>query len=151
MKGCSRCGVEKPLTEFYADKGSPDGRRSYCKPCHLAQMKSSRTAEKRREDSRRRRERDPEAVREHSRAWAQANPERRRERNQRFRAQHPEKDRAHNLVGKAVARGTLTKPDACEDCGRDGRIEAHHDDYARPLEVRWLCKPCHHVADRARV
>lgn len=60
-------------------------------------------------------------------------------------------DRAQDMVEKAVARGDLVRPDACEACGsggqmRDGRsrIQAHHDDYNHPLNVRWLCQPCHH-------
>lgn len=41
----------------------------------------------------------------------------------------------------AVSRGTLIKA-PCEVCGTD-RVHAHHDDYSKPLEVRWLC-PLHH-------
>ena len=60
-------------------------------------------------------------------------------------------DWAHNKVEKAILRGKLVRPEACEECGgtgpeyRDGRssIQAHHDDYNDPLAVRWLCKPCH--------
>ena len=60
-------------------------------------------------------------------------------------------DQAHNIVEKAVKRGIIRRPAACEACGgaslfADGRaaIQAHHDDYNRPLSVRWLCQPCHH-------
>jgi hypothetical protein len=39
------------------------------------------------------------------------------------------------------SRGRVTRR-PCEICGAPA--EKHHDDYARPLEVRWLCRP-HHV------
>jgi len=60
--------------------------------------------------------------------------------------------RAHDLTERAVLRGVLVRPERCEQCGgtgqpySDGRhpIQAHHDDYNRPLDVRWLCQPCHH-------
>src|SRR3989337_846841 len=62
-------------------------------------------------------------------------------------------DRAQNLLEKAVEKGIIHRPDACQDCdtiprrfknGRTG-IQAHHKDYSKPLEVRWLCQKCHHT------
>lgn len=60
-------------------------------------------------------------------------------------------DRAQNMVEKAIKKGTLIAPELCSICGlpskfKDGRngIQAHHDDYNKPLEVRWLCQKCHH-------
>jgi Recombination endonuclease VII len=32
-KVCTRCKVDKPLTEFNVDPGKPDGVHSWCKPC----------------------------------------------------------------------------------------------------------------------
>ena len=60
-------------------------------------------------------------------------------------------DRAQNMVEKAIKRGALNNPGVCESCSasyrfKDGRtaIQAHHDDYNKPLDVRWLCQKCHH-------
>lgn len=63
--------------------------------------------------------------------------------------------RARAKVSKAVRGGRLV-PQPCEVCGLSGKykngrnmIEAHHDDYSKPLEVRWLCRKHHYEADRA--
>lgn len=60
-------------------------------------------------------------------------------------------DKVHNITEKAIANGFLVRPDSCEECGDSGamsdgrdKIQAHHDDYNKPLDVRWLCQPCHH-------
>lgn len=57
---------------------------------------------------------------------------------------------AHSAVVKARAKGDLT-PLPCEQCVEpDPGIAtlAHHDDYSRPLSVRWLCRPHHHAWHR---
>ena len=51
--------------------------------------------------------------------------------------------RAHHLVEKAVLKGVLVRQ-PCEVCGTTENVEAHHDDYNKPLAVRWLCKKHHH-------
>ena len=53
-----------------------------------------------------------------------------------------ERRRANILVGCAIAKGELIRG-ACEACGSRKYVEAHHDDYADPLNVRWLCKSHH--------
>ena len=47
------------------------------------------------------------------------------------------------LVSDAIKDGVLVRPHRCEDCGGGGTIYGHHDDYGKPLEVRWLCAKCH--------
>jgi len=72
--------------------------------------------------------------------------------NRFYRGGDRQDDRAQNVIQNAVKRGRVTRPDSCEACGtvppafKDGRtaIQAHHDDYNKPLDVRWLCQPCHH-------
>jgi hypothetical protein len=59
-------------------------------------------------------------------------------------------DNAQNIAEKAIQRGALV-PAPCEQCGANGafadgrrEVQAHHDDYNKPLSVRWLCQRCHH-------
>lgn len=49
---------------------------------------------------------------------------------------------AHLAVQQAVTSGALVKG-ACEVCGAE-KVDAHHDRYDQPLNVRWLCRR-HHV------
>jgi ribosomal protein S27AE len=61
----------------------------------------------------------------------------------KWTAQNPVKRSAAWMVGNAVRDGRLMKQYSCSECGSGGRIHGHHDDYAFPLVVRWLCGKCH--------
>jgi hypothetical protein len=66
-------------------------------------------------------------------------------------------------VSMALAKGEIKKPGCCEQCGAEAerpgpikhwadhraitKLEAHHADYSRPLDVVWLCRPCHMLAE----
>ena len=52
------------------------------------------------------------------------------------------KDTSRSYAGVYKRRGKLV-PSPCEKCGGTEKIEMHHPDYANPLEVHWLCRPCH--------
>ena len=58
-----------------------------------------------------------------------------------WRQKNPEKYKAQNAVNNAIRDRKLTKG-TCEECGSE-EVEAHHDDYSKPLEVRWLCVKHH--------
>lgn len=69
-------------------------------------------------------------------------------RKRKWRREHREEYLAHATAHRQVAaaerRGDLVRPVACERCGLNGRpLVKHHEDYERPLEVRWLCTRCH--------
>jgi uncharacterized protein YdaT len=65
----------------------------------------------------------------------------------RWRKENPEKYAAHVTLNNAVRAGKVKKQ-PCEVCGSTTRVHAHHDDYSKPLEVRWRC-PLHHAELRA--
>lgn len=61
-------------------------------------------------------------------------------------------DPAQNLLETAIQQGFVDRKTTCEQCGDSGfmadgrsRIQAHHPDYNKPLDVMWLCQPCHHA------
>lgn len=65
------------------------------------------------------------------------------------------RERARLAVIIAVRMGLLEKHH-CEQCeiraGRPPKVQAHHDDYNRPLDVRWLCQKHHrgwHASNQA--
>jgi hypothetical protein len=67
-----------------------------------------------------------------------------------------EKDRVRKMVSRAIKSGKIKKADNCEHCGlevprdKPHELQAHHEDYSRPLEVEWLCYGCHSLRDRMR-
>lgn len=72
--------------------------------------------------------------------------------NHFFRGGSIANDAAQNLLEKAIQRGIIERSSCCEICGdsgkfKDGRskIQGHHSDYNKPLEVLWLCQKCHHI------
>lgn len=64
----------------------------------------------------------------------------RTEYQRKFRDQNPAY-RARQMTGNAIRDGRLVRG-SCEVCG-DKNSQAHHDDYSRPLDVRWLCESHH--------
>ena len=60
-------------------------------------------------------------------------------------------DKTQNILESAIRKGIVVRKTHCELCGesgvfKDGRtkIQAHHFDYNKPLDVMWLCQKCHH-------
>ena len=60
-------------------------------------------------------------------------------------------DHAQNLLEQAIEDGLMERKTVCEKCGDSGtfkngrtKIQAHHTDYNKPLDVIWLCQKCHY-------
>ena len=130
MKQCFKCNEIKPLEDFYKHPQMKGGRVNKCKECNKA-------------DVRRNRKRNVE----HYRAYDRKRGNRRTpEDNKKYNRRNPIKYGAKTMVNNAVRDGKLKKAAVCESngCTATERLHGHHDDYAKPLEVRWLCPACHH-------
>ncbi len=71
---------------------------------------------------------------------------RRQDRLRGFRPGDREKVQARQSVSNAIARGEMARG-RCEVCGSTS-TDAHHDDYSKPLSVRWLCRRHHGLLHR---
>ena len=67
---------------------------------------------------------------------------------QAFAAMEIVRLRARTTLNSAVKTGTVVKPDHCQHCLGSGKLTGHHHDYSRPLDVTWMCAPCHRKETR---
>lgn len=144
-KICKECGHAGPVeSDFYSG-------HSKCKPCVRARVRANRAAniERVREYDRNR----PNA-KERSKRSVKSNREKYHKDpafkakclagSLKWRSSNQQKRKAHVIVGHAIRAGKL-KPLPCEICRSTENVDAHHEDYRFPLDVRWLCKK-HHMA-----
>jgi hypothetical protein len=72
---------------------------------------------------------------------------RRAEQMKGYRLNLIEHHKAREAVNKAIKKGLMIRL-PCEVCGL-AKSEAHHDDYSKPLDVRFLCRK-HHLEHHAK-
>jgi hypothetical protein len=141
IRKCNICEVTSQSAEFYK------GVTSRCKECHKEKVRANRAENLeyyRAYDAKRFRE-DPRVLERHK-AYQQTEPGKAAQRKGRenWLLANEEKRAAHIILGNAVKAGRIAKPAECEKCGDSpNRLHGHHDDYAFPLDVRWLCAACH--------
>lgn len=128
-KMCNTCTNVKSEDNFHKRKASIDGLSSRCKSCQRAYDKA-RSKDTDREEARRAYAQTDDGRLAGNRAKAE------------YRKRNPLKSRAHCLVYRAIKGGKLTML-PCEVC-QDKETQAHHDDYSKPLNIRWLCS-LHHI------
>ncbi len=149
-KTCRTCGIEKPSSEFNTHRKTLDGLQSWCKPCFAVWSKQWK-AEKMKDPAyvlRYRHAARTTAVRRPilSDSQKSAARKRNRERHKKRRIESPLQCRAWDAVKYAIKTKRLLKM-PCEVCGSK-KSNAHHDDYSKPLDVRWFCHD-HHMAHHA--
>lgn len=146
MTLCRVCGSMKYLSEFYPQQVRKCGEVGECKECTKVRVKDNRNRRIQyyREYDAARYQSDPSVRRRHRRY--SKTPEGRmalQRSREKWLRENPKKRAAQVAVNNAVRDGRLKKPCTCSACGDGGRIEGHHEDYSKPLVVKWLCRSCH--------
>ena len=89
-----------------------------------------------------------DADREAARLRARETNARRREKRKAYnkKVAHTPAVLARQTLAQAVRSGKVVKPTVCSECLTETpprRLHGHHEDYSRPLDVKWLCSLCH--------
>lgn len=140
---CPKCVMRVAARERYQAM-SPEERKAWV---------ARRDPEKVKAADRARYKRDREKRRAAQRAYAQTEEgrERLRESSKKWTERNPEKRKAQNALSRAIRTGKIERGTACAEANGEcsGRIEGHHEDYSKPLEVTWLCV-FHHAQTRKK-
>ena len=91
VKRCTKCGIEKPLSEFPKNKNRPDGRNYWCKEC--ARNHRNQHAEERKAYARKYRKEHAEELSEYNKQWRADNPGYSTEYRKQWCADNPERCR----------------------------------------------------------
>ena len=150
MKRCKQCRETLPYDAFYRKDGSKDGYESSCSDCKRERVRSNRSAksdqykayDKARSKSAHRKDYLAEAsTRYRATDKGKINSSKNA---QIWKMNNRDKAEAHDIVKRALARGDIQRPVRCEKCDkRSPRLQAHHQDHSKPLDVIWLCSYCH--------
>ena len=131
-KVCFKCDAELPITNFYKHPMMGDGYLGKCKACTRYDVRENRKAK-----------------RDYYNAYDRERSKN-KERVARMAASlSPEKRKAYMVTMIAIGRGKLQKK-PCEVCGAE-KVEAHHPDYTKPLDVMWVCRKHHADIHRMEV
>lgn len=139
IKTCNKCGEIKELTEFYRSSISNSGLCPACKQC--AKKYRDENKEKINFYSKEYRKTDACKIAKKKYQQTEAGRAGQREGHKKYQAKHPEKRYAQIKANNAIRDGRLFRQ-PCGTCGNK-KVEAHHEDYSKPLEVVWLCKKHH--------
>lgn len=131
-KKCRTCKAEKPCDGFADHNGSGDGKRLDCRECLLTGRRNP-VIESPEQRAKRK-------VRQSRRKWRRSH----RKAIAKWSERYPLASTATKIVQQAIRQGKLKKSKRCQalGCTSEKNVETHHHDYAKPLEVIFLC--AHH-------
>lgn len=89
------------------------------------------------------RKQNKEKIKKYKKGYNKTNTKEIQEYNNRRRENNPLRYKAYTIIRDAVRSGKIIKSDTCSKCDANTKIDGHHDDYSKPLEVVWLCRQCH--------
>lgn len=139
---CTKCNQKKSLEDFYRNQISKDGRRGQCKACRRIYQR----LDKYKSTSRRYRQTDKGKASHRKANYRYSKSDKGRKTNlksvEEYKKKNPLKVCAKNKALHAIKIGKLTRG-PCEVCGSIVNVAGHHDDYDKPLDVRWLCHKHH--------
>jgi Zn finger protein HypA/HybF involved in hydrogenase expression len=145
-KKCFKCGETKQLSDFYRHSKMKDGHVNKCKECNKSDVSANYRKNidhyKAYEKSRANLPHRVKARKDYSNS--EAGLEAGKIARKAWVERNAIKKGASTMVRNAVRNGKLIRPSHCSDCECEhNRLHGHHDDYSKPLDVRWLCPTCH--------
>lgn len=142
-KHCRRCNSTKPASEFSKRSRVKDGLQSCCKSCmsNIYMEKHSEIRERQQSAWSRYSEENRDKLIAKNKQYRARNKDALSAKKKLYFEHNPKKLAAKNSIHSHVLTGRIQRM-PCEICGEE-KAEGHHDDYDKPLEVRWLCKKHH--------
>lgn len=151
-KRCFKCLKIKSLDDFYAHPQMKDSHLNKCKECAKKDVREN--YDKRRDqylEYDKGRANLPHRVKARQEYMqTEAGKQSHALAVERYNEQNPERKTAVWAVNNAVRDGRLKK-EPCFYCGSTRRIHGHHEDYSKPLDVKWVCAKHHKMIHRGEL
>ena len=144
MKICMKCNKEKELEEFYKHPKMADGHLNKCIECAKKDVNKRYDTLKDSPEfilAERNRTRERYYRLKYKDKYVQSGEQKRRTIEKYF-DNYPERKKVANIVSNKIRDGHLEKQ-PCEICKSTINVQAHHEDYSKPLDITWLCVKCH--------
>lgn len=139
MPVCRKCKKDKPEDQFNFFNKEKGTRQTMCRECFS-------------EYNRERYRSNPEKYKADVKKYREENTEACFETRLKVWKKNKTLYNARKLTEAALASGKIKRPETCQVCGKapEKRIEAHHENYDKPLDIIWCCTKCHDKLDIAR-